>query len=98
LAELGIAGRVINMQDYFQRLLPNQTETAELIKQLFSTNNLNQQGLKGFKAQKLRLEVQLQGQLINYVTYFDRWGLQIVVIFITEIRLVIQSFMMMVVN
>ncbi|MFT8748933.1 glycosyltransferase [Liquorilactobacillus nagelii] len=72
--ELGIAGRVINMQDYFQRLLPNQTETAELIKQLFSTNNLNQQGLKGFKAQKLRLEVQLQGQLINYVTYFDRWG------------------------
>lgn len=72
--ELGISGRVINLQDYFQRLSANQTGSVELIRQMFSANKLKQQGLKGFKDQKLRLEVQLQGKLINYVTYFDRWG------------------------
>lgn len=72
--ELGIEHDVINPIAYFQRLSDHKNSTAELRKELLSGDQLVIQENRGFINDRLRIEINMYGDEIDYVTYLDRWG------------------------
>lgn len=72
--ELGIEHDVINPIAYFQKLSDHKNSTAELRKKLLSGDQLVIQENRGFINDRLRIEINMYGNEIDYVTYWDRWG------------------------
>lgn len=72
--ELGIEHDVINPIAYFQKLSDHKNSTAELRKELLSGDQLVIQENRGFINGRLRIEINMYGDEIDYVTYLDRWG------------------------
>lgn len=72
--ELGIEHDVINPIAYFQKLSDHKNSTAKLRKELLSGDQLVIQENRGFINDRLRIEINMYGDEIDYVTYFDRWG------------------------
>lgn len=72
--ELGIEHDVINPIAYFQKLSNHKNSTAKLRKELLSGDQLVIQENRGFINDRLRIEINMYGDEIDYVTYLDRWG------------------------
>lgn len=73
--KLGVAGRVINLYQYFQQLpYKYSTTDQDLINQLTSQRGFRVQGDTAYRDDKKRIKINMNGDRLYYVDYLDRFG------------------------